>query len=220
MSTPDPEVVRQRILEIPEPDTRMCVQCAYLFCARISEVVGYASPKDNTTARGEFLKVSVMPFRLGSISTEAAVFHVATAKRGGKERLIALPLDQQYEPWTQGVVDYFKQTPNPKFPFTRQFVGKRARKAFVGLTYPIDTYTITKGGIKKKTLAHNKPFRLHALRHLRTTELLVRYGFDPIDLSQYGGWTLRSMAGIGSSMERYAHLDWQRYFPKLLIKSS
>ncbi|GAJ01734.1 unnamed protein product, partial [marine sediment metagenome] len=143
------------------------------------------------------------------------------AKRGGIERFAALPLNKKYEPWTRQVYDYFlDRGSRPCFPFTRQKVWQYSKQVFEGLTYPIERYTIIEGQgkikIRRVVERHSRPFRTHALRHIRTSELLEHYGFDGFDMSIYGGWTLRSMVGVGSSMERYAHLRWQRYFPKLL----
>jgi len=69
---------------------------------------------------------------------------------------------------------------------------------------------------KKQIPRHNNEFATHALCHIRTAELIEYYGFDGYDISVYGGWTLRGMIGGSSAMSRYAHLRWQRYFPKLL----
>jgi hypothetical protein len=220
MSLPNVDDVRGRIDAVDREDVRLCLKCAYLFAARISELVSRASPKDNTVARGPLgSDYNIDVFELGPIKVEVAVFKVKTAKRGGRERKIALPLDGRYEKWTEELVDYYESCKNaPLFPFTRQRIGQLTRKVFGGLSYPIEQYVIVKKdlGLRKVVKQHIKPFRLHALRHLRATELVEFYGFDGMDLSVYGGWTLRSMIGVGSSLERYAHLQWQRYFPKLL----
>lgn len=192
---------------------------AYLYAGRISEVVGHASPSDNTVARGPTrVDVKEEIFNLGPIHEPCVVFKVRTAKRDGIERSIALPVN--YEEWAQPLCDYFKSVGRGLiFPFTRQLVGRYVKdhQVFKGLRYPILTYSIWKDGtLVKKVDSHTNPFVPHALRHLRATELIDEYGFDGIDLSVYGGWTLRSMIGVGSAMQRYAHLQWRRYFPKLL----
>jgi hypothetical protein len=192
---------------------------AYLFCARISELVAYASPSDTTTARGpKGTDVRVDSYTIGPLEVNVAIFRISTAKRGGIQRLIALPLDREYEPWTESLYTYWKSCgDNHVFPFTRQHVWKHAKETFNGLYYQIDQYRIFENGKLKKIVdPHLRPFRLHALRHLRTAELVEYYGFDGIDLSIYGGWTLRSTIGVGSAVQRYAHLRWHKYFPKLL----
>lgn len=222
MSLPQVDVIRQRIESVRRDQIRYCLVCGYLFAARISELVSKASPSDNTVARGPRGKdCYATTYNDRGNEVEAVVFRIQTAKRQGLERLIALPLDSQFEPWSQPLYRYFQERGEDHvFPFTRQKIWRFAKQAFEGLTYPIQTYRITKKslGIKKVVDRHLRPFRLHALRHIRTAELIEVYGLDGIDLSAYGGWTLRSMIGVGSSMDRYAHLRWQRYFPKLLRK--
>jgi integrase len=195
---------------------------AYLFCARASEIVGLTNSYDvehaQTVARGPTgLDVKLETFELADTKTEAAVFTVRTAKRDGKIRKIALPLERKYEPWTEQLYDYYQEQGSDKvFPFTRQKAWDYAQEAFAGLSYPIEKYTGYNSDDIKAVKAHMKPFRTHALRHLRATELIETFGFTGFDLSVYGGWTLRSMVGVGSALSRYAHLDWRRYFPKLL----
>ena len=222
MQLPSVETIRERISKTKQPEAKYCLMSAYLFCARISEVIGQTCPSDmtKTTARGPTPnEVTTDTFELGPIKEEVAVWTIKTAKRKGKERLIALPLNPEYEPYTKELLDYYQSFSKNEhvFPFTQQKATSYSRKVFSGLTYPIDAYKIYANGVViKETIDHNKPFRTHALRHLRATELLSKYQFTGIDLSVYGGWTLRSMVGVGSSMSRYTHLRWDHYFPKLL----
>lgn len=226
MSLPGVKTVRERIEEVKPKDVRVCLMCGYLFCARVSELVSEVSPSDKayTTARGpQGSEVKMDIFKLGEIREEAAIFTVSTAKRGGIERLVALPLNSEYEPWTGKVYEYFKACgEDPCFPFTRQKVWQHSKQAFDGLRYSIERYTITQPQgeheVRSVVNRHFKPFRTHALRHIRASELIEYYGFDGVDLSIYGGWTLRSTIGVGSAMQRYAHLQWRKYFPKLLKK--
>jgi len=224
MSLPSVKLVRKRIENVKREDVRVCLMCGYLFCARVSELVSRISPSDvaYTNARGpKGSDVRLGKFELGPIKENVAVFTVSTAKRDGLERLIGLPLNPQYEPWTKEVCKYYLAQKNEAcFPFTRQKVWSYAKQVFEGLTYQIEKYTIVEGQgetkISREKKRHPRQFRTHALRHIRAAELIEHYGFDGIDLSAYGGWTLRSMIGVGSAMERYAHLRWQKYFPKLL----
>lgn len=226
MSLPSIKTVRERIQKVKQQDVRVCLMCGYLFCARVSELVSKISPSDKsyTTARGPHgSDVKLDVFELGAIKEQAAIFTVSTAKRGGVERLVALPFNSNYEPWTKKVYEYFAECgENPCFPFTRQKVWQYSKQAFDGLRYPIERYTIIKPegekNVRKVVNRHFKPFRTHALRHVRASELIEYYGFDGVDLSIYGGWTLRSTIGVGSAMQRYAHLQWRKYFPKLLKK--
>ena len=224
MSLPSVKLIRKRIENVRREDVRVCLMCGYLFCARVSELVSRISPSDvaHTTPRGpKGSDVRLEKFELGPIKENVAVFRVSTAKRGGIERLVGLPLNPKYEPWTKEVCKYYLAQKNEAcFPFTRQKVWQYSKQVFEGLTYRIERYTLIERlgetKIRKIKKRHLRAFRTHALRHIRAAELIEHYGFDGFDMSIYGGWTLRSTIGVGSSMERYAHLQWRKYFPKLL----
>jgi len=226
LALPEVETVRRRIETATKREAKFCLMAAYLFCARASEIVGatnsYDVKNNQTIARGPSgIDVKLETFEIGDIKTQAAVFTVRTAKRDGKIRKIALPLEKTYEPWAEQLYSYYREHGEDKvFSFTRQKAWEYANKTFKGLSYPIEKYNLydPEDQKPKPVKAHLKPFRTHALRHLRATELIETFGFTGFDLSVYGGWTLRSMVGVGSSMSRYAHLDWRRYFPKLLKK--
>jgi len=132
-------------------------------------------------------------------------------------------LEPDYEPWTETLLDYFGERGDQiVFPFTRQKMWSFAKHVFEDLRYPIEKYVLSvqEQGltVKKEVDRHFRAFRLHALRHLRASELVEFYGFDGFDLSIYGGWTTQRGAGISKVMARYLTLHWQRYFPKLLKK--
>ncbi len=226
LTLPEVETVRKRIDAAPKEEAKFCLMAAYLFCARASEIIGatnrYDIAHNQTVARGPTGQdVKLETFEIRDTKTEAAIFTVRTAKRDGKIRKIALPLEKTFEPWTEPLYNYYLEHGNDKvFPFTRQKAWEYANEAFSGLSYPIDKYNQydPEDPTPKPVKAHNKPFRTHALRHLRATELIETFGFTGFDLSVYGGWTLRSMIGVGSALSRYAHLDWRKYFPKLLKK--
>lgn len=223
MSLANVGVVRDRIDSIKRRDVCNCFMATYLFDARISEVVGKASRRDTTTARGpRGTSASLQIYQRGDIKEQAVVFRVRTAKRKGKERLIALPLNPDFEPWTQTLYDYFKECGSELvFPFTRQKLWEVSKKVFKGLVYPIEEYKIIveEGNVKVKHVIpeHLRDLRLHGLRHVRATELVEFYGFNGIELCTYGGWKLKG-AGLSSVMSRYVNVNWQGYFPKLLKK--
>jgi len=222
MSLPSVDVVRERIESIRRKDVRNCFKATYLFAGRISEVVGKACRRDTTTARGPMgTDATRRVYEVGFLKESAVVFTVKTAKRNGKERLIALPLNPEFEPWAETLCDYFEECgPQIVFPFTRQKMWEHSKRAFEGLSCPIETYTLWKDGrLLRKVEDHSRRFRLHALRHLRATELVAHYGFNGFELATYCGWTYRTATGMGS-IDRYLSLDWQSYFPKLLKKRS
>ena len=222
MDLPEVKIVRHRIELAKKPEAKYCFMAEYLLCARISEIVSKRCPSDITTTprglTGKDVKQTV--FRLGKEKHDIIVFTVRTAKRDGKERAIALPLEKKYEPFTGQLFDYFRQFgSNPVFPFTRQKAWEHATEVFEGLQYPIEAYRPFKDGKPQELVKeHMNPFRTHALRHLRATELLEFYDFSGVELSFYGGWTLKSMVGVGSAISRYAHVHYRKYLPKLLTE--
>ncbi len=210
---------RSRIARVQREDVRLALMAAYLWAARASEVVGVASGSDTTTPYGpRGADASEQPYQpgRGEQPVRAAVFTVRTAKRGGRIRYVALPLEQKYEPWAQPLLDYFKARGQElAFPFTRQTLHSYASEAFDGLTYGIEEQLIDGA----KVPAHERGAGVHFLRHLRSSELASFYGFarEPAHLAYYCGWTLKS-AGMSRTMCRYLDLSWQAYFGKLLIE--
>lgn len=219
MSLPSVETVRKRIEKIRKPQYRMACMAAYLLAARICEICGesyWYEKHYGITGKDVYLGTYV----LGNRKYDAAVFKVHTAKRGGLVRNVALPLD--FEPWAEQLYQYIMQFGEDyAFPFKRQQVWYRVKEVFRGLTYPIDSYIVTRKGEVKKVKAHKRKFALHALRHLRSTELVETYGFDGFNLAAYCGWTIstsHAMFGVRvpKVVARYLYLNWQGYFPKLL----
>lgn len=223
LKLPEFQTIRERIENAKDEEAKFCFMAEYLFCARISEIIGRKSPSDvTTTARGitgNDARQTVFKFQ--NKYHDIVVFTVRTAKRHGKEREIALPLEKGYEPFTEQLFNYVQQFGKNQhiFPFTRQKAWQYATEIFEKLTYPIDPYTVTRNGVKQPpVLQHSKPFRTHALRHLRASELLDFYDFSGVELSLYGGWTLRSTMNVGSAVSRYAHVKYKKYLPKLLTQ--
>jgi len=164
---------------------------------------------------------------------EVALFNVNTAKRGGALRICALPMDPACEPWTKRVVQYFQKfdPDSPVFPMNRQKVWREARSSWAELLYPIEDYEIIEVNdqgtpilldngrkMKRRVNRHLRPFNLHAVRHIRATDLVVYYGFNGPNLAAFGGWTLSTAMRVSSSINRYVQLDWRSYYPKLLKK--
>jgi hypothetical protein len=213
---PSVQEVRQRIEVVEVEEIRLCLMTAYLYAGRISEVVGIATSGDTSVAMGP--KGSDVRFDVVD-GHETVLFTVYTAKRQGLERIVALPVE--YEPWAQQVADYFQKAHGSVFPFTRQWISKyiREKETFKDYQYPIERYKVKQGQLLNIVPKHWNPFRLHALRHLRTTELVRFYHFKAEDLAAYCGWHLQTISkDISSVMERYIDLNWQSYFPKLLKK--
>ncbi len=157
MSTiPTVEETRKRIEKVDVKQIRLCLKIIYLTASRVSEMVGYSTPRDTSIARGpRGTDLSTATYNHYNKPIPTAIFHLKIAKRGGKPKLLALPLEKQYEPWTQELVDYFKSRGGEfVFPYSRQQIWAVARPAFEGLKYPIEKYKVFEDGkiIKEKGL--------------------------------------------------------------------
>lgn len=235
-SIPDVVEVRRRIEAVKHRDHRFALMYLYLIDGRVSEAVSRRCLRDKkTTPRGPTGKD--VDF-LSHEGEEAAIFHVRTSKRDGAPRVCAHPLRTVYQPWSKPVAEYISSLglDEPAFPWTRQQLFKVAERAFTGLTYEIMEYTNivyvrdevgtiqrdSNGdvliGHRESVKRHPRPFRLHGIRHLVASDLVYTYGFNGFDLSQFGGWTMRTAVGVSASVDRYLVLNWRQYFPKLLMK--
>jgi len=206
--------VRDRIEWVPHALEKSALKFMLLAGARVSEVVGKKYRNDDTTNYG--IKGGNMDFgvfSIGDIEVEVCKFTLKTAKRNGLPRIMALPIHKEYEPWTEEIMERFVDAGNRfVYPIPRQRLNEVVQSAFHGLKYPIEEY---KKSRRKRIPRHWKPFRLHALRHLRATDLIEFYGFTLEELRRFMGWT-HSSTGVPAMIGRYTHLDWQSSFPKLL----
>lgn len=199
----------------PEP-FKYVLMDVYLKAGRICESVARKVPQDKTTT--PYGPVGIDANLEDIDGHEAVVLTVHTAKRKGIERIVAVPTE--FEPWAKPLYNYYKQYGNkPVFNLTRQWVWVRAKTLFEGHTYPIMSYKICKDNTLLEVPAHDKRFTLHALRHLRATELVRVFHFKAEDLAAYCGWRLTTVTKATSVMERYIDLGaYLEYFPKLLKK--
>lgn len=201
---PATKEIRERIENLRSYPHRYALKFQYITGARVSEVCGkYAiTPNDITITNYN--------------QQEIVLFNVKTAKRNGKIRILALPLDKKYEPFTQDLVEYFERKKNNKkiFNFTPRTLQNYGKKIFKKLHYQIEAYHIK----NNKIPLHWRGLTTHGLRHIRATELMMYYGFDNIDLTVFMGWSFKASFGptIGASVDRYIYMQWSRYFPKLL----
>jgi len=119
-------------------------------------------------------------------------------------KLIALPCSPKYEPWTIDLLKYISKHGTISFDLTRQRVWQIYRQHLAPFLPP-----------KSKKSLRNP------LRHWRISHLLEYYNFDPVEVTIYSGWTFKTtfgMMGVPASpnIDIYAHLQWKKYFPKLL----
>lgn len=136
---------------------------------------------------------------------DLALWTLRTAKREGVERIIALPLKEQ---WVPEMIVYFQSRKNKVFDYGISSVQHLLRKELEGLQYFIERYTLKPKNIP--ILRHEREMCSHALRHIRLSELINVYGFDYQDLATFAGWKMSGIAG------RYVTSAWGRYINKLL----
>lgn len=130
--------VRVRIEAIENEQYRHAFMFQLLVCGRISEVCGKYAPLVSDVIETEFN------------GEPAVLFIVKTAKRRGRLRPCALPLNPEYEPWAKPLLDYFSQT-ETKYPFmfhekfehSIRYAQWEAEKAFDGFYWPMIQYTRT-----------------------------------------------------------------------------
>jgi len=133
---PSDDEVRARIEAIERPHYRLAFMYQYLIAGRISEVCGRYAP------------LGADAFEVKFNGESAILFVVKTAKRRGRLRPVALPLDPKYEAWTRPVFDYFREC-GEDYPFrfadkwstSIRYMQWQAEAAFRGLEWPMIEYT-------------------------------------------------------------------------------
>jgi len=181
--------VRRRIDEIYNKKLRVIAQFQLQTACRISEAVGkYAVKKEDLKLR-EYN------------GHDLALWTLHTAKRNGKDRIVALPFS---EDWVTELVDYFQSRKKMVFDYGPSSVKHLLPQEIGDLEYTIEPY--------RGRESHPRQMNTHALRHVRLTELVNDYGFDMMDLSVFAGWKLKGMAG------RYVTSQWGRYIDKMFNK--
>ncbi len=132
------------IKEIPKGHDSEKYRLNFMFqllaAGRISEVCGQYAPKG--------IDARVVDLDVNGSTHPAVLFVVKTAKRKGKLRVAALPLDPKYEPWAQEILEYFEAAgddypfmfhPNPSH--SKRYAQWVAVKTFGGLEWPMKEYS-------------------------------------------------------------------------------
>jgi len=207
--------LRERIENVSRTRVRIPLMFQFLTGARVSEVCGKYAINTNDFQQSEYSGNPIV------------IFKINTAKRMGRERHIALPLNEEYESWTKDLLKYFLNrfevikrrgvfSNNKKvFSFHPRTLQRHGRKVFEGFVYPIESYS-TFSDKKNVVSRHTRQLTTHGLRHMRATDLMMNYGFDVIDLTIFMGWTFKTSLGFSpSSMDRYVMTQWSRFITKL-----
>lgn len=199
---------------IPDSRDKILIQSIYLTASRVNEMLTKVTPchQDRTKAFGQHMTYEFRDFQTGKTTEKALILQCAVLKRKvkGKKKIkknpivfkvIALPCNPKFEPWTIPLIMRIKKAGTLAFSMTDGNVLRIVKKQF-RKSYP--------------------DMNTHFLRHLRITHLADYYDFKGFDLTAISGWTHKTgMAATGQGMfsgqlDVYLHLSWKKYFPKLL----
>ena len=93
-----------------------------------------------------------------------------------KLKTVALPVSREFEPWTYDILKHIQRNKGKiAFNMTRQHLRVLLRKALKGIIPP-----------------PNKHNCKNILRHWRLTHLTEYYMFNPLELSNYSGWSIQN----------------------------
>lgn len=163
-----------------------------------------------------------------------AIFTVQVLKRKDQYyRRTAMPLNPEYEPWTQPVLKYIQERQKKNeivFPINRQEMLRQAHRVFDGFSYKIRAYRTydlnedgsfkyyEKNGERKKVMKtigeHYKPFGDHAIRH-SWVEHKKQLGIHGPLLTTMIGW--KPARKEETLEEIYGETTWRAYLPYLLV---
>ena len=184
---------REFIEEIEHSRDSLLIKMLYLTACRVSELAGNISPSERQ--RGLNVYGSKLSYDVVTEENHRIlVLKIFTAKRH-EFKLISLPLEEKFEPWAGELHEFLEVAKSQPFQITRQRIWQIVNNRLSLLDPKIHP---------------------HTLRHYRLTHLVENYGFDAYDLTVYAGWTFRTTFGQSGQLDTYLHLDWRKYFPKLL----
>lgn len=198
---------RETIAVIPNLTEAYYCKLSYLLAGRANELCGIGSEDAHTSPVGPTKEsVSYDSFE----GTEAILIQVHIEKRrqlhGIPLRTVALPINE-FEPWAKEIVKEVEKlgVNEPLIPIYRQKLSKIwARYGFNQMALALP---------ENSGYNHvNNP-----LRHLRINDLISFYKLRLAEeLPAYTGHKPSSIAKVSSALDRYLHLRWTDYFPKLL----
>jgi len=134
---PSDREIRARIENVKDKQYRMMYKYQYETVGRISEVAGKYMP-----TRDDHVIIDVE-------GEEFVLFIVKTAKRRGRLRPCARPLNTRYDPWAKEVMEYMESEDehpfllHPNVKTSKTYAMSAAKKMFNGLMWPMIDYTKT-----------------------------------------------------------------------------
>ena len=181
---------------------RNLIKLLYLTASRPSEICTRTTPSELRT-RATKPYGSSMRYGLAKHKNETTLLiAVALVKRRGSlpsHKVIALPYDARFEPWTSDLVKRMRKNKKLEFDLTRVTVNKIVRENLSPLL--------------------GREIRAKDLRQLRLEHLANLYDFDPYDLAAIAGLNLKKdLILIDKPLkktETLTRLALDRYLPKL-----
>ncbi len=196
--------IRNEIIKIKNNDIQMGFKFQAVTACRVSELCGKYAVSFSDMGYNSYNEHPIL------------IFQIHTAKRNGRVRLVAIPLEEKYEPYAREIESYFLKNKEHKkiFGFARRTFQSYGKIYLGDIGYQVEDYTTKKTGF---VALHEKGFTTHGMRHMRLTELMNDYGFDLLDLTIFAGWKFSHTKEIGASAmaDRYLYSQWGRYIPKL-----
>ena len=183
----------------------------YLIGGRISEVCGDYKPLGTDAFTADI--------QINNKKVPAVLFKIKTARRKGKLRICALPINDECEPWTKQVFDWF-QKHGDECPFifmkrgnlkhNKRYMQWKAEEIFEGYGQPMDEYYSDDGKIPERT----KKFTSDGLRKLRGNILREFYHFNDEELKIFSGLS-KLVYDVHDNIANLTRLS-EKYFKKLL----
>ena len=139
---------------------QMAFKFQLMAAGRISEISGNYAPRGVDAFEVDFdlgkqltdpviVDGGVM-YKEVEVNEKAVMFVLKTAKRKGKLRACALPVDPKYEPWAKEIYDYFEDYGQKKpFQFderldhSKTYAMNYAKQIFKGFEWPMIPYTVS-----------------------------------------------------------------------------
>jgi hypothetical protein len=193
---------REAVNHVISVRDRNLIKLLYLTASRPSEVCTRTTPSELRNRATKPYGCS-MRYELAKYKNETVfLIVVALAKKRGSlpsQKVIALPYDARYEPWTSDLVNRMRRNKKLEFDLTRVIVNKIVRE--------------------RLTPSLGREIRAKDLRQLRLEHLANLYDFDPYDLAAIAGLNLRRnlilMDKPAKITEDLTRLAIDRYLPKL-----
>ena len=167
--------IRTIIENIDNEDVRYAFMYQFLIGGEVAEICGPYAPDYNNAQE--------VNFNLGGFSFPAVIFIVNNIKPEdrGKNRICAIPLDTEFEPWAKPLYNWFKKH-GDEYPIK---YSMRNHQRYAGIYFKDLSWLKEK---YRKVERRISPFRLADLRKLRIKNLKEFYHFDEVDLALSCAW--------------------------------